>query len=96
MRGKLHIEFIGEEGTDVGGLTREWFLLLSREIFNPNYALFKPSANGVTFQPSPQSYVNPEHLRYLHFVGRIIGKALHDGYMVDAFFTRSMYKHMLG
>jgi E3 ubiquitin-protein ligase HUWE1 len=30
MFGKLHIEFSGEEGMDAGGLTREWFLLLSK------------------------------------------------------------------
>ena len=81
---------------DVGGLTREWFLLLSREIFNPNYALFKSSANTVTFQPSPQSFVNQDHLKYFKFVGKFIGKALHDGYMLDAYFTRSFYKHILG
>ncbi len=49
MFGKLNIEFSGEEGMDAGGLTREWFLLLSKEIFNPNYALFIPNANGNTF-----------------------------------------------
>lgn len=30
MKGKLRIEFQGEEGMDVGGLTREWFLCLSK------------------------------------------------------------------
>ena len=30
MHGKLFIEFSGEEGMDAGGLTREWFLLLSK------------------------------------------------------------------
>ncbi len=30
MYGKLHIEFSNEEGMDAGGLTREWFLLLSK------------------------------------------------------------------
>jgi E3 ubiquitin-protein ligase HUWE1 len=46
LRGKLHVEFDGEEGVDAGGVTREWFLMLSKEIFNPNYALFTPSLNG--------------------------------------------------
>ncbi len=32
-----------------GGVSREWYLMLSREIFNPINALFKPSANSVTF-----------------------------------------------
>ena len=49
LKGKLNIEFLGEEGLDAGGLIREWFLLLSKEVFNPNYALFKPSSNGNTF-----------------------------------------------
>ena len=35
---------IGEEGQDAGGLLREWYVIISREIFNPNYALFKSSA----------------------------------------------------
>ena len=46
LRGKLNIEFVGEEGVDAGGVTREWFIVLSREIFNPNYALFEASLNG--------------------------------------------------
>jgi hypothetical protein len=29
-------------------------------------------------------------------VGRIIGKAVFDGHLVDAHFTRPFYKHMLG
>eukprot|EP01133_Synstelium_polycarpum_P008997 gene8997-10553_t len=97
FKGKLHIQFSGEEGIDVGGLLREWYLVLSREMFNPNYALFKASAgDNVTFQPNPESYINPDHLSYFKFIGRIIGKALYDGQMLDAFFTRSFYKHMLG
>jgi E3 ubiquitin-protein ligase HUWE1 len=33
MHGKLHIEFSGEEGMDAGGLSREWFLLLSKVFY---------------------------------------------------------------
>ena len=40
IKGQLHIEFIGEEGVDAGGVTREWYMVLSREVFNPNYVLF--------------------------------------------------------
>jgi hypothetical protein len=52
LRGKLRIEFEGEEGMDAGGLTREWFQILSKEIFNENYALFTLSASGNTYQPN--------------------------------------------
>ncbi|CAH8655523.1 unnamed protein product [Schistosoma rodhaini] len=41
---RLWIEFIGEKGLDYGGVQREWFFLLSREMFNPYYGLFEYSA----------------------------------------------------
>lgn len=33
----LRIVFQGEEGVDAGGLKKEWFLLLVREVFNPDH-----------------------------------------------------------
>lgn len=33
----LRITFKGEEGIDAGGLRKEWFLLLIREVFNPDH-----------------------------------------------------------
>ncbi|CAM9807039.1 unnamed protein product [Discosporangium mesarthrocarpum] len=96
MRGRLHIAFQGEEGIDAGGLTREWYSILAREIFNQNYGLFIAAADGATFQPNPISHVNSEHLGYFKFVGRIVGKAIADGQLLDAHFTQSFYKHILG
>jgi hypothetical protein len=44
LKAKLWIEFDGEQVLDYGGATREWFFLLSREMFNPYYGLFEYSA----------------------------------------------------
>jgi E3 ubiquitin-protein ligase HUWE1 len=93
---KIRIQFVGEEGLDAGGLTREWYSLLARAMFNANSALFIPSANGVSFQPNSSSLTNKEHIELFKFVGRIIGKALFDGHPLDLYFTRSFYKHILG
>lgn len=95
LRRKLHISFTGEEGIDAGGVTREWYMILAREIFNPNYVLFTSAADSPTFQPNPLSYVNKDHLSYFEFVGKVIGKAVADSQLLDAHFTRSFYKHML-
>jgi E3 ubiquitin-protein ligase HECTD2 len=35
----LRIEFLGEEGVDAGGLRKEWFLLLVREVFDPDHGM---------------------------------------------------------
>ncbi len=92
MRGKLHVKFQGEEGVDAGGLTREWFSILAKEIFNENYALFIATSDGTTFQPNPLSGVNPGHLAYFKFVGRITGKAIADDELFPAPYTCSFYK----
>lgn len=38
----LRIAFQGEEGVDAGGLKKEWFLLLVREVFNPDHGKCSP------------------------------------------------------
>ena len=95
--GKLNIRFNGEEGVDAGGVTREWFQVLARGMFNPDWALWQPvAADRTTFHPSPLSWINGEHLLYFKFIGRIIGKALHEGRVLDCHFSRAVYKRLLG
>jgi hypothetical protein len=96
LHGNLYISFEGEEGQDAGGVQREWYLIISREIFNPNYALFKTVLGGRTYVPNPSSDVHSDHLQYFRFVGRVIGKAIYENKLLDCYFTRSFYKHMLG
>lgn len=95
--GKLSIRFHGEEGVDAGGVTREWFQVLSRQMFNPDYALFVPvAADRTTFHPNKLSTINPEHLYFYKFIGRVIGKALYEGRALDCHFSRAVYKRILG
>ncbi|RAL03966.1 E3 ubiquitin-protein ligase TOM1 [Aspergillus ibericus CBS 121593] len=95
--GKLNVRFHGEEGVDAGGVTREWFQVLARGMFNPNYALFIPVASDrTTFHPNRLSGVNAEHLMFFKFIGRIIGKALYEGRVLDCHFSRAVYKCILG
>ena len=96
MRGRLHVTFSNEEGVDAGGLSREFFGILAKEMFNPNYALFITSQESMyTFQPNPQSRINPDHLEYFRFVGRIVGKAIVDGYLLDAVRVTSFFFFLL-
>ena len=96
MRNKLYVIFKDEDGQDAGGLLREWYLIVSREIFNPDYALFTTTpGDRVTYVPNSCSYVNREHLDYFKFVGRLIAKAIYDNKLLDCYFGRSFYKHIL-
>uniref|UniRef100_A0A8C3HVU0 E3 ubiquitin-protein ligase HUWE1 n=1 Tax=Chrysemys picta bellii TaxID=8478 RepID=A0A8C3HVU0_CHRPI len=97
-RGRVqYIVFEGEEGQDAGGLLREWYMIISREMFNPMYALFRTSpGDRVTYTINPSSHCNPNHLSYFKFVGRIVAKAVYDNRLLECYFTRSFYKHILG
>jgi len=53
-------------------------------MFNPHYGLFEYSTqNNYTLQINPNSHVNPEHLQYFHFIGRIIGLAIFHQKFLD-------------
>ncbi|KAA8579699.1 hypothetical protein FQN60_006792 [Etheostoma spectabile] len=81
---------------DYSGPSREFFFLVSRELFNPYYGLFEYSANDTyTVQISPMSAFVDNHQEWFRFSGRILGLALIHQYLLDAFFTRPFYKGLL-
>ena len=60
------------------------------------YALFKVSpGDKVTYTIYEQSQTNPNHLDYFKFVGRVIAKAIYDNKLLECYFSRSFYKHIL-
>ncbi|XP_028291679.1 E3 ubiquitin-protein ligase HECW2 isoform X2 [Gouania willdenowi] len=96
QRSKLYVSFVGEDGLDYSGPSREFFFLVSRELFNPYYGLFEYSANDTyTVQISPMSAFVDNHHEWFRFSGRILGLALVHQYLLDAFFTRPFYKGLL-
>jgi len=96
MRKRLMVKFQGEEGLDYGGVAREWLYLLSHEMLNPYYGLFQYSREDIyTLQINADSGINPDHLSYFHFVGRIMGIALFHGHYIDGGFTMPFYKMLL-
>lgn len=97
LRKRLMIKFRGEEGLDYGGVAREWLYLLSHEMLNPYYGLFQYSREDIyTLEVSPNSSINPDHISYFYFVGRIVGMAIFHGHYIDAGFTLPFYKQLLG
>ena len=92
----MEINFKGEQGIDAGGVTREWYQVLSRQMFNPDYALFTPVVSDeTTFHPNRTSYINPEHLSFSNSLGVLLVKL----FTTTAFglsFSRAVYKRILG
>jgi E3 ubiquitin-protein ligase HUWE1 len=89
------VSFQDEPAIDVGGVRRDWFTSVVRELMNPNYGLFTHSANQRSMMPSPNSHLVPHHLDYFTFAGRIIARAIVDGQCLDAHLTRGVLKYLL-
>ncbi|ETO13559.1 hypothetical protein RFI_23811 [Reticulomyxa filosa] len=96
LMNRLSIRFIGEEGVDASGLTREWYCQMTKSMFDPSYALFIPAGdNNNIFQPNPHSSFNSDHIENFKFVGLFVAKAIFDGQTLEAYFSRPFLKHIL-
>lgn len=88
----LRIDFVGEEGIDAGGLRKEWFLLLVREIFDPAHGLF------LYDEDSQLCYFNPncfESSEQFFLVGVLLGLAIYNSTILDVAFPPFVFKKML-
>lgn len=97
LKKKLMIKFDGEDGLDYGGLSREFFFLLSQKMFDAEYAFFEYSAHdNYTLQISPKlGSDEPYVLESFRFIGRVTGLAIFHRRFLDAFFVSAFYKLIL-
>ncbi|KAK7687106.1 hypothetical protein QCA50_009607 [Cerrena zonata] len=94
--GKLSVRFYDEEGVDAGGVTREWFQILARQMFDPNYALFQPCACRQADIPAQPSLVGQSGaLVVLQVCWSCYWKGNLRWSSLDAYFARSFYKQIL-
>ncbi|XP_068797633.1 probable E3 ubiquitin-protein ligase HERC3 isoform X7 [Struthio camelus] len=92
LKKPLKVIFDGEEAVDAGGVTKEFFLLLLKELLNPIYGMFTyyPESNLLWF--SDTCFV--EH-NWFHLIGIICGLAIYNFTVVDLHFPLALYKKLL-
>ncbi|CBQ67807.1 related to ubiquitin protein ligase e3 [Sporisorium reilianum SRZ2] len=101
LKKPLEIVFIDqfgqpEAGIDGGGLFKEFLTSLVREAFDTNRGLWK-ATDAQELYPNPHTYATSgEQLEWYEFLGRVIGKALYEGILVDAKFAGFFLSKMLG
>ncbi|ORX83123.1 hypothetical protein BCR32DRAFT_153245 [Anaeromyces robustus] len=97
LKKKIKIKYIGENGLDAGGLLRDFFYQISKEIVNPNYLFFKyTNDKSYELNINPISGLNePNHLKYFKFIGRIMGLALLHNQFLSVNFSYIFYKKLL-
>ena len=89
----LKIQFIGEEAEDEGGVRREFFMLIIRQIFDANYGMFTYNEKTKLFLFNLNSL---ESNIQFELIGIIIGLELFNGIILDIKFPIALYKKLLG
>jgi len=92
--GRTQIRFTGEQGVDVGGLTKEWFSLIARQGFGNSKYFDSEVVDGETFITPTSKTVSD--LKYFRFFGCVVGKAVVNGQTIEVNFPNFLLKLMMG
>lgn len=92
LQAPLRISFVGEEGSDEGGVKNEYFQLITKAIFNPYLDMFLPKHNGRVYWFNAFSYEPP--IRF-EFVGMLLGLSIYNSVHLQIPFPNVLYKKLL-
>lgn len=92
FRKPLKVKFVGEPGIDEGGVKKEFFQLLVKQLFDPAYNMFTYNEdtrlywfNGNTFEST---------LKF-ELIGILMGIAIYNQVILDLHFPLACYKKLL-
>ncbi|XP_015227294.1 PREDICTED: probable E3 ubiquitin-protein ligase HECTD2 [Cyprinodon variegatus] len=92
LKKKLRVTFVGEAGLDMGGLTKEWFLLLVRQIFHTDYGMFSFMKDSRCHWFSSWKSDNYSEFQ---MVGTLMGLAVYNSIALDIHFPLYCYRKLL-
>lgn len=93
LKKQLKVVFIGEPGIDEGGVRKEFFQLIIKELFDPNYGMFTQNEQRRMFWfngMSAECNINFE------LIGIVTGLAISNNVILDMQFPMALYKMLLG
>ncbi|KAG0422928.1 hypothetical protein HPB47_001280, partial [Ixodes persulcatus] len=89
------VEGLDEAGIDQDGVFKEFLEETIKRVFDPSLNLFRATSEQRLY-PSPTSYIHENHLSLFEFVGKMLGKAVYEGIVVDVPFASFFLSQLLG
>lgn len=85
----LKVNFVNEPCQDQGGISREFFTQIAKDILSEGIGLFsKGNTEEFSYIVAPLSYEIKDHQKLFAFFGKLIGKALFDHIPVNLCLNR--------
>ncbi|KAJ2760452.1 hypothetical protein IWQ57_006302, partial [Coemansia nantahalensis] len=95
LRKQLKVRFVGEEGVDEGGVQKEFFQLIVRDVFSAKYGIFRASDNSRYHWFRPQAHPSADALEEIRLTGQLIGLAVYNAVILDIHLPPALYKKLL-
>ncbi|KAK6126269.1 hypothetical protein DH2020_039974 [Rehmannia glutinosa] len=102
LKSAIHVSFVSESGLpeaglDYGGLSKEFLTDISKTAFSPEYGLFsQTSTSDRLLMPNTTARFLDNGIQMIEFLGRIVGKALYEGILLDFYFSHVFVQKLLG
>ncbi|XP_006630788.1 probable E3 ubiquitin-protein ligase HERC4 isoform X2 [Lepisosteus oculatus] len=88
----LKVIFVGEEAVDAGGVRKEFFLLIMRELLDPKYGMFRYYEESRLIWFSDKTF---EEIDLFYLIGAICGLAIYNLTIIELQFPLALYKKLL-
>ncbi|CAK7343316.1 unnamed protein product [Dovyalis caffra] len=107
LKSSIHVSFVSEcglpeAGLDYGGLSKEFLTDISKSAFSPGvslswYGLFSQTSTSERLLiPNPTAKYLENGIQMIEFLGRVVGKALYEGILLDYSFSHVFVQKLLG
>lgn len=92
LKKPLKVMFIGEDAYDAGGVKKEFFMLLLKEILDLKYGMFTYYEETHTIWFNDQTLEGSD---MYHLIGELCGLAIYNSTIIDLPFPLGLYKKLL-
>ena len=98
LKEPIQIHFVDEVANDAGGVYREWYSCLFKEIFNSKNKLFIENNNNACINGTYLIYPKYDNMKmdYYEFFGKLAAKALIDSVNISEILNRTLLNYLKG
>eukprot|EP01059_Diplonema_ambulator_P031754 TRINITY_DN5931_c0_g1_i1.p2 TRINITY_DN5931_c0_g1~~TRINITY_DN5931_c0_g1_i1.p2 ORF type:complete len:332 (+),score=84.75 TRINITY_DN5931_c0_g1_i1:1119-2114(+) len=94
MRRPLRVQFTNEEGIDEGGVKKEFFQLVIRQLVDPSFGMFTENKETNVHWFQPRIVCDSNDIEFM-LIGKMVGLAIYNQVILDINFPRVAFKKLL-